>query len=91
VAARYGGDEFVIIGTQSAKEDAYELGKRLRRLIEQSNFFEGSSRKITASIGISNYPADSEEKTKLVEIADKMLYEAKRLGKNRVCLSGDKT
>jgi len=91
VAARYGGDEFVIIATQSAKEDAYELGKRLRRLIEQNNFFEGSTRKITASIGISNYPADSEDKTILVEVADKMLYEAKRLGKNRVCLSGDKT
>lgn len=91
VAARYGGDEFVIIATQSAKEDAYELGKRLRRLIEQTNFFEGSGRKVTVSIGISNYPTDAEEKTKLVEIADKMLYEAKRLGKNRVCLSGDKT
>ena len=91
VAARYGGDEFVIIATQSAKEDAYELAKRLRRLIEQSNFFEGSGRKITVSIGVSNYPTDAEEKTKLVEIADKMLYEAKRLGKNRVCLSGDKT
>ena len=34
--------------------------------------------------------SDAEDKTKLVEIADKMLYEAKRLGKNRVCLSGDK-
>ncbi len=90
VAARYGGDEFIIIATQSAKEDAYELGKRLRRLIEQTNFFEGSGRKITVSIGISNYPTDAEEKTKLVEIADKMLYEAKRLGKNSVCLSGDK-
>ena len=91
VAARYGGDEFVIIATQSTKEDAYELGKRLRRLTDQTNFFEGSPRKITVSIGVSSYPTDEEDKIKLVEIADKMLYEAKRLGKNRVCLSADKT
>lgn len=90
VAARYGGDEFVVIATQSAKEDAYDLGKRLRRLVEQTNLVEGTDRKITVSVGISSYPADAEEKTKLVELADKMLYEAKRLGKNRVCLTGEK-
>lgn len=88
VAARYGGDEFVIIATQSAKEDAYELGKRLRRLIEQTILLEETSLKATVSIGIGSYPTDAEEPDQLIELADKMLYEAKRLGKNRVCLSG---
>ncbi|MBN2782945.1 MAG: diguanylate cyclase [Campylobacterales bacterium] len=40
----------------------------------------------TISIGISSYPDDSEDFTKVIKYADNALYEAKKLGRNRVVL-----
>jgi diguanylate cyclase (GGDEF)-like protein len=89
VVARYGGDEFVIIATQSNKQDANNLAKRLLRIIQQTTLMDDAELKVTVSIGVSSYPTDGDEKGKLLESADAMLYKAKRLGKNRMCTSGE--
>ena len=90
VAARYGGDEFVIITTQSTKENSYGLAKRIHRLVEQTPFIENVATKVTISIGISGYPIDADDKNQLIAMADKALYEAKHLGKNRIWMTGGK-
>ncbi len=86
VSARYGGDEFAIIATQIDKHGGYELAKRLNRLME-GVVLDDTHQHITVSIGIAEFPTDAEDRQKLIEIADKMLYEAKRLGKNRICIT----
>ena len=43
--------------------------------------------KITASVGVSTFPMDSQDKTRLMELADKYLYLAKGRGRNQVCSS----
>ncbi|MBX9687043.1 MAG: diguanylate cyclase [Candidatus Obscuribacterales bacterium] len=43
--------------------------------------------KITASVGVATFPTDAQDKTKLLELADKYLFLAKGRGRNRVCSS----
>jgi diguanylate cyclase (GGDEF)-like protein len=88
VTARYGGDEFAVVATHTKKEDASSLAKRIRLLIEQTPLDEPDCH-LTVSIGVAAFPTDGERMLGLIEVADKMLYEAKRLGKNRVCLTGE--
>lgn len=43
--------------------------------------------KVTASVGVSTFPLDAQDKTHLMELADKFLYVAKNRGRNQVCSS----
>ena len=82
VIARYGGEEFTIILPNTKKEEAMVLAERLRKSAEESK----DLRNITISIGIASFPEDAEEKELLISKADRALYEAKRTGKNKVCV-----
>ncbi|MDD5423422.1 MAG: sensor domain-containing diguanylate cyclase, partial [Candidatus Omnitrophica bacterium] len=87
--ARYGGEEFALIMPSTDKENARLLAERLRAEIE--TFFiekQGiqSTPRMTASIGIATFPQDADEKDFLINRADSALYEAKRTGKNKVCI-----
>ncbi|MFH1479038.1 MAG: sensor domain-containing diguanylate cyclase [Candidatus Omnitrophota bacterium] len=81
--ARYGGEEFSIILPGTKKEDALVLAERLKNTIEKSKALRG----ITVSIGLASFPIDAETKEELILKADKALYKAKGLGKNRVCVA----
>lgn len=85
--ARYGGEEFAAVLPATTKEDAMKMAERLREAIEKGSdeALNGvARRKVTVSVGVASYPDDAEEKQKLVYCADGALYEAKRMGKNRV-------
>jgi len=82
IIARYGGEEFSIILPNTKKEEALILAERLRKSVETKPELKG----VTISIGIATYPEDGEEKEALIRKADQALYEAKRTGKNRVCV-----
>jgi two-component system cell cycle response regulator len=87
-AFRYGGEEFAVILLETGKEEATCVARRIRSLVEQTKFkgadvFTGGA--LTVSIGLAIYPEDAESKDELVSKADQALYQAKRLGKNRVC------
>jgi len=85
--ARYGGEEFVIILPETTEAGALYVAQRLRRAVEQANFFAGSPdalQHLTISIGLAVYDTDAQFKRDLIEFADAALYAAKRTGRNRV-------
>jgi diguanylate cyclase (GGDEF)-like protein len=82
VIARYGGDEFVIMIPEAAKDAAYILSERLRKQfagLKLENFPQ-----ITISLGIATYPFDGTELEDLIKNADAAMYAAKRAGRNKV-------
>lgn len=86
-AARYGGDEFLVVLTEITPEGAQIFAERLRSRIEQKTFTSGDySINLTASIGISvvNPKTTEIDGKELVRSADRALYQAKEKGRNRV-------
>jgi diguanylate cyclase (GGDEF)-like protein/putative nucleotidyltransferase with HDIG domain len=84
-AFRYGGDEFVVILPQTARDAAYVVAERVRRQVAEE--MEKRAIAVTCSIGLASYPADGMLSGELVDVADTALYHAKRTGGNRIFLS----
>jgi diguanylate cyclase (GGDEF)-like protein len=82
-AARYGGDEFVIILPQADGEGAFIVAERLRSRIAQIGL--PGVGMLTASLGLASFPEDASSRDALALLADRALYRAKRTGRNRVC------
>ena len=80
---RFGGEEFVVIADGLSGEAALALGERIRRQIA-SAMTPASTGRVSVSIGIATCARDATDYDRLFEIADKRLYEAKALGRNRV-------
>ena len=81
---RYGGEEFAVILTETALPNAEIPLERLRKQIENSIFmFNGEKIKVTISVGISSN-LNCEDAWTMFEKADKVLYEAKNSGRNRI-------
>ena len=89
-ACRFGGDEFSAFLPKLDLESASQLAEKIRTSVETAGFEkDGISLKPTISIGVASFPDVSDEVLGLIEKADKALYKAKELGKNRVAISGD--
>ena len=88
LAARYGGEEFSVILKGSTLETTLEIAERLRASIEAYPFIlpNGEKLTITVSIGAAVYPDTVKQIEALKEISDQKLYEAKRTGRNKVCI-----
>jgi len=87
IAARYGGDEFVIVFPNTSAENALKVCHRLLNLVRSEKVIFGEKEfYITLSMGISEFPRDGEESYFLFNHADEALYESKRLGKNRITI-----
>lgn len=86
VAARYGGDEFIICLPRTNEAMAVIVAERLRSIIEKTVFKHKDVRvSITASFGISAMDCEQERGMEaLVERADRLLYKAKESGRNQV-------
>lgn len=86
--ARYGGEEFILILPEAGLEESSMIAERIRRLVENTSFQIGQAQiNLTVSLGISNFPSHRPtSKEELVKMADQALYEAKRGGRNRVCI-----
>ena len=78
-AARYGGDEFVIILPNTGKSGAMTLATRLRELFRAYEFRDedGSSFNLTASFGLATFPDDADSKDDLIRAADQAMYRVK--------------
>ncbi len=80
IIGRYGGDEFLIIFTDTSSEDAYAIIERLRKNAEKS---EGAGIGITISAGIASLDGKCTAE-EIVGRADEALYKAKNRGRNKV-------
>lgn len=82
---RYGGEEFVVILTETSLENALIPLERLRKKIEAKNlFYEGKNINITVSIGLNSDTTKYESASEFLDMADKALYNAKENGRNRI-------
>ena len=85
IAARYGGDEYLIVLPETNLQGAERLAERIRLAVAGTTFIHGKDKaKLTCSLGVAsvnakNFKVDAKE---FVRVADQMLYEAKNAGRN---------
>jgi len=87
VLARFGGDEFAVILSETDQNTAFSIAEAIRANINKSSieFVKGTTHQLSASLGVATYPNPGIETEKdLLAKADKALYEAKQLGRNKV-------
>lgn len=90
---RYGGEEFVAILPELGPEEALSRAESIRHLVSELRIYHRgeSLREVTISIGVAVYPYNGESPEQLLSLADRALYEAKHLGRNRVVLAEQTT
>jgi diguanylate cyclase (GGDEF)-like protein len=87
VAAKYGGDEFVLVLPRTRPSGGMTLSERIRRKIEENLRGRGGEI-LSASFGVAGFPEDGCDFESLVRAADQALYRAKTEGRNSVvCLA----
>lgn len=90
-AARFGGEEFVVLLPAATQEGAMIVAERIRKLVEVAGspaMQEPSAPPplSTVSCGVAScWPSEACNREDLLEAADQALYQAKRGGRNRVC------
>lgn len=87
VASRYGGEEFCILLPQTTTEEVEAIAERIRLRVESTSFPHGRTQplgKVTVSIGVSFFSETLNTPGLIISEADRALYRAKALGKNRV-------
>ena len=85
VASRVGGEEFLLVLPATQRERAADVAERLRARVAEL-VVEGLPERVTSSAGVAEH-ARGETTEALLVRADAALYEAKRLGRNRVVLA----
>jgi diguanylate cyclase (GGDEF)-like protein len=84
-AARFGGDEFVVLLPETDPTGGFVVAEKLRDSISKARLdANGRPVQSTVSIGVVAYPDDGENAEQLLMAADATMYESKRKGKNRV-------
>lgn len=84
-ASRYGGEEFIIICPDCGEVEAKKLAEKIRVDVENTIFLNNAKKvKVTISGGVAEYKAHIKKKENLIEHADKNLYKAKTLSRNRI-------
>lgn len=85
IAARLGGEEFAVVAPNMDIDGVGKFAERIRRAVADLVIQSGNVRlKVTTSIGVAVWDG-KEEADGFYRRADRMLYQAKRMGRNRVC------
>lgn len=85
VMARFGGDEFIVLLSETNSKGAQEMAERIRKAIEISRFnIRGGDTNVTVSLGVASYPDDGGNLEVILDKADKAMYRAKQKGRNKV-------
>lgn len=83
--ARWGGEEFAIVLTDTSLAEAFEICQRLRQAISALEFTpDAPGLQVTASIGLA-MQSDSDSYDRMLSLADQQLYRAKDQGRDQVC------
>jgi diguanylate cyclase (GGDEF)-like protein len=85
-AARYGGDEFVIILPHTDKAGALAFAEKLHQELGSCSFLsnDGNPLAVTGSFGVASFPNDASSSTELISAADDAMYLVKASGRNGV-------
>lgn len=83
IAARYGGDEFIFFIEADHADQAFLMLDNLRKKVAEAKFLSTQA-SLSLSVGMSELERKN-HLIKAIERADKMLYQAKKNGRNRVC------
>jgi len=88
---RYGGDEFVLILTETGTDEAVQVAERIRAKIQVHRFTGGRKLNITltASFGVAVFPFHALSPQQLIACADQAMYQAKAANKNCVRVIAD--
>lgn len=92
IAARFGGEEFVIVLPETRQQEAALIADRIRKTVADEEFgtaFGNEPVHATMSFGIANFPSDGAGPPELLRAADRALYSAKARGRNRVVLASE--
>jgi diguanylate cyclase (GGDEF)-like protein len=87
VACRYGGEEFCVLLPQTTLAEAGVIAERMRQRVSETDYPYGKSQPlgtVSVSIGISTFAKHIDTPESVIAAADRALYSAKHLGKNRV-------
>lgn len=87
---RFGGEEFTVLLPGVDRGLAGQIAERIRVNVEtQKPVSPGSGpQRVTVSGGVATFPEDARDMDRLLDLADQAMYQAKRMGKNRVCPFG---
>jgi diguanylate cyclase (GGDEF)-like protein len=84
IAGRYGGEEFLIILTETDGDNAVHTAERIRQMVRSYPFSIANQPQITASIGVATVLKEDENEGSLIDRADRALYQAKDNGRDQV-------
>jgi diguanylate cyclase (GGDEF)-like protein len=94
IAARIGGEEFVVVLPETDAQGCLVVAERIRKAVSRMVFPTGDDKPspdVTVSGGIAVFPEQGTSLEELLQAADKALYESKRGGRNRVMLYVERT
>jgi len=92
VASRYGGEEFCILLPQTSIEEAGTIAERIRQRVSTTHYPHGKSQplgRVSVSIGVSTFSPVVNTAVTVIAAADRALYQAKSLGKDRIVFYRD--
>jgi len=84
---RYGGEEFVIVFTNTSQDEAFRLAENLRQSVQDLRLSaegHGALEPVTISVGLACLPEHGTDVAELIELADIAMYHSKTSGRNRV-------
>lgn len=88
VVCRYGGEEFLLLLPGMPEAQALERAQRCRAELAERAIVAGDTEvRVTLSIGVASCPAHGDSGARLIERADRALYDAKRQGRDRVVVA----
>jgi len=85
LAARFGGDEFVILMPETTLPEAVAVAERIRQGVSSIELGTEPRSRASLSIGVALFPAHGRSSADLLAAADRAVYQAKAAGRNRVC------
>jgi diguanylate cyclase (GGDEF)-like protein len=87
--ARFGGEEFIVILTETDKTGAFKCAERIRQIVEHTKF-PGEEKqpngKLTISGGIAQFPTDGNSVESIIKSVDIAAYKAKNTGRNKIVI-----
>jgi diguanylate cyclase (GGDEF)-like protein len=86
ICTRWGGEEFLILLPLTEVNAAFNIAEKIRNAVEQLIIPEYPELRLTCSFGISTSHNSSLSLDQIAHQADISLYEAKKQGRNRICI-----